>query len=89
MTGPEPIGQFAQKGVGGGLILYAALGRYPSGQRGQSVKLLRELRWFESNPAHPSKQLARLLAGVDSFRAHCDVSARLGSPAIWSILGRP
>jgi len=28
------------------------------------------------------------LAGVDSFRAHCDVSARLGSPAIWSILGR-
>src|SRR5207247_1426126 len=27
-------------------------GRYPSGQRGQSVKLLRKLRWFESSPAH-------------------------------------
>ena len=36
----------------GGLILYAAPGRYPSGQRGQAVNLLRKLRWFESNPAH-------------------------------------
>src|SRR5262245_26074394 len=39
-------------------------GRYPSGQRGQSVKLLRKLRWFESNPAH----FARLYGG----RSHVD-----------------
>ena len=43
----------------GGLILYAAPGRYPSGQRGQAVNLLRKLRWFESNPAH-SQSDARL-----------------------------
>src|SRR5207344_3383325 len=39
----------------GGLILYAAPGRYPSGQRGQAVNLLRKLRWFESNPAHSAR----------------------------------
>src|SRR6478736_5212275 len=41
----------------GGLILYAAPGRYPSGQRGQAVNLLRKLRWFESNPAHSEHPL--------------------------------
>src|SRR5215213_246641 len=42
----------------GGLVLYAAPGRYPSGQRGQAVNLLRKLRWFESNPAHSTSQQA-------------------------------
>jgi hypothetical protein len=37
-------------------------GRYPSGQRGQSVKLLRKLRWFESSPAHSE------LRSVDGLR---------------------
>src|SRR5262249_1079636 len=39
---------------------YAALrGRYPRGQREQSVKLLRELRWFESSPAHRNATSSR------------------------------
>jgi hypothetical protein len=29
-----------------------APGVYPSGQRGQTVNLLRKLRWFESSRAH-------------------------------------
>ena len=28
------------------------MGRFPSGQRGQTVNLLQLLRWFESTPAH-------------------------------------
>ena len=52
------------KSAADGLILYAARGRYPSGQRGQPVKLLRKLRWFESNPAHSSARPGFLLLGA-------------------------
>ena len=45
-------GRSRAKGRGSRPDTVRAPGRYPSGQRGQSVKLLRKLRWFESNPAH-------------------------------------
>ena len=45
-----------------------SLGRYPSGQREQPVKLLRKLRWFESSPAHHSASARPLSAGRTRFR---------------------
>ena len=53
-TRRRSVGMCLQRTVAKRLVSYAPLGRYPSGQRGQSVKLLRKLRWFESSPAHHS-----------------------------------
>ena len=63
----DATGDGQRESPAGGLILYDAPGRYPSGQRGQPVKLLRKLRWFESNPAHS----ARRFGGRSSFFARC------------------
>ena len=64
---------FARGVENGGCYCTQAPGRYPSGQREQSVKPLRKLRWFESSPAHSSddplpSRSARLLVARSSHR---------------------
>ena len=42
------------------------MGRFPSGQREQTVNLPRKLRWFESTPAHHLAGMAELADALDS-----------------------
>ena len=49
------VGMACRPRTSGEIVAIRAPGRYPSGQRGQAVNLLRKLRWFESNPAHSTR----------------------------------